>query len=73
MTHSGKSRKVAFIPRNGGFLFPECWLFKNGIGDFFVRIMQLDVDFLVQFNIPEFNGFLTFRCRMNKQFHSLER
>jgi len=26
---------MALFDRNGGFLFPECWLFKNGMGGFF--------------------------------------
>jgi len=34
-TIPGKSPKVAFFARNGGFLFPERWLFKNGMGGFF--------------------------------------
>jgi hypothetical protein len=34
-TIPGKSPKVAFFARNGGSLFPEWWLFKNGMGGFF--------------------------------------
>jgi hypothetical protein len=31
---------MAFFPRNGGFLFPERWLYKTGTPAFFCRIMQ---------------------------------